>query len=154
MIKDYEDLKDVNVQLEKMGYNIGVRLVDEFAAKSGIHRCQKFKDTAEAIAKIGFKMFLGINVDVKQWNGGETSCHLVFNENPLADFAELPREMADSLWYSNMLCGILRGALEMVQMRVNVVFLSDSLRGDDTTEIRLEYKGTIEETMIDDYKDD
>ncbi|KAF6260821.1 NO signaling/Golgi transport ligand-binding domain-containing protein [Scenedesmus sp. NREL 46B-D3] len=34
LIADFEDLDEVNKQLEKMGYNIGVRLVDEFLAKS------------------------------------------------------------------------------------------------------------------------
>jgi hypothetical protein len=40
----------------------------------------------------------------------------VFEENPLADFVELPDDgrAQDELWYSNILCGVLRGALEMV----------------------------------------
>lgn len=40
----------------------------------------------------------------------------MFEENPLADFVELPDDgkAQDELWYSNILCGILRGALEMV----------------------------------------
>lgn len=40
---------------------------------------------------------------------------LTFEENPLADFVELPEEALEGgLWYSNVLCGVLRGALEMV----------------------------------------
>ena len=35
VIKDFEDITEVNKQLEKMGYNIGCRLIDEFLAKSG-----------------------------------------------------------------------------------------------------------------------
>ena len=34
------------------GYNIGVRLIDEFLAKSNISRCVDFKETAEVIAKV------------------------------------------------------------------------------------------------------
>jgi len=34
------------------GYNIGIRLIDEFLAKSGVSRCVDFKETAEMIAKV------------------------------------------------------------------------------------------------------
>ena len=30
ILKDYESVDDVNKQLEKMGHNIGVRLVEDF----------------------------------------------------------------------------------------------------------------------------
>lgn len=36
LLLDYEDVADVNAQLDTMGYNIGVRLVDDFLAKSKI----------------------------------------------------------------------------------------------------------------------
>jgi hypothetical protein len=40
---------------------------------------------------------------------------LTFDENPLAEFVELPEEALEGgLWFSNVLCGVLRGALEMV----------------------------------------
>lgn len=40
---------------------------------------------------------------------------LTLDENPLAEFVELPEAAIESgLWYSNVLCGVLRGALEMV----------------------------------------
>ena len=47
-----------------MGYNIGIRIVDEFLAKGNITRCNNFRETAEMIGKVAFKMFLGINVEV------------------------------------------------------------------------------------------
>lgn len=40
-----------NFRLEKMGYNIGLRLIDEFLAKSGVNACQDFRDTCDVIAK-------------------------------------------------------------------------------------------------------
>jgi trafficking protein particle complex subunit 3 len=45
---------------------------------------------------------------------------LLLEENPLADFVELPDDgrAQDELWFSNILCGILRGALEMVSHKL------------------------------------
>eukprot|EP01031_Cornospumella_fuschlensis_P026230 gene26230-31687_t len=45
LIKDYEQPAAINEQLEKMGYNIGIRLVDEFLAKSNVNNCSNFRDT-------------------------------------------------------------------------------------------------------------
>lgn len=40
---------------------------------------------------------------------------LTLDDNPLAEFVELPDKALNAgLWYSNVLCGVLRGALEMV----------------------------------------
>lgn len=40
---------------------------------------------------------------------------LTFDDNPLAEFVELPEEALEGgLWFSNVLCGVIRGALEMV----------------------------------------
>ena len=45
----------------------------------------------------------------------DKSFSLVFDENPLADFVELPEDGPyEKIWYSNVLCGVIRGALEMV----------------------------------------
>ena len=35
LIRDHEDISAVNSELEKMGYNIGQRLIDEYLAKVG-----------------------------------------------------------------------------------------------------------------------
>ncbi|MCH82103.1 trafficking protein particle complex subunit 3-like, partial [Trifolium medium] len=34
------------------GYNIGIRLIDEFLAKSNVSRCVDFRETADVIAKV------------------------------------------------------------------------------------------------------
>lgn len=48
-------------------------------------------------------------------NAAGSSFTLTLDENPLAEFVELPEEALEGgLWFSNVLCGVLRGALEMV----------------------------------------
>jgi hypothetical protein len=50
---DYEsDYVEVNRQLDKMGYNIGQRLIEDYFAKSGAAACSNFRDTAEAISRV------------------------------------------------------------------------------------------------------
>lgn len=34
------------------GYNIGIRLIEDFLARSNVGRCQDFKETGEIIAKV------------------------------------------------------------------------------------------------------
>ena len=56
LIQDYEDYAEVNKQLEKMGYNIGTRLIEDFLARSNLGRCGDFKETGEVIAKVAFSL--------------------------------------------------------------------------------------------------
>lgn len=67
-------------------------------------------------AQIGFKVFLNITPAVTNWTTDGKQFSLIFEENPLADFVELPDDgrAQNELWYSNLLCGVLRGSLEMV----------------------------------------
>ncbi|KAF5461061.1 hypothetical protein F2P56_020887 [Juglans regia] len=55
LLTDLEEVEEVNKQLDQMGYNIGIRLVDEFLAKSNVSRCIDFKETADVIAKVSMK---------------------------------------------------------------------------------------------------
>lgn len=58
-------------------------------------------------------MYLGIQPTVTNWSPNGDEFSLVFDTNPLTEFVELP-ETHSNLDYSNVLCGALRGALEMV----------------------------------------
>ena len=50
----------MNKQLDKMGYNIGVRMIEDFLAHTpSAKRCTQFEEVADVICKQGFRMFLG-----------------------------------------------------------------------------------------------
>ena len=49
---------------------------------------------------------------------------------------ELPEQLS-SLKYSTLMCGVIRGALEMVNVEVECWCVRDAARGDDATELRL-----------------
>lgn len=84
--------------------------------------------------QVGFKSFLNITPTVThnapvpvaasptgtatpQTTSSGASFSLTLDENPLAEFVELPEEALEGgLWFSNVLCGVIRGALEMVRI--------------------------------------
>lgn len=148
LIKEIENLSEVNKMLESMGYNIGIRLIDDFLSKNDVS-CEEVSDTAEVIAKIGFKVYLGITCDVGNWSDDKKSFSLILNENPMTDYVEL-REDYRELSYCNLICGVIRGALEMVKFKAKVDIVKDILRGDECTEIRV----NVLEKKNDEYQPD
>ena len=94
-------------------------------------------------------MFLGVSADVAHFDSDGKAFSLMLPENPLSDFVILPIQY-QKLWYSNVLCGVIRGALDMMNMKVNVFFKKDVLRGHDTNEIRVELKEIVKDRYEDD----
>lgn len=74
-------------------------------------------------------MFLGVRGKVQdyQQKEGITSFLLVFSENPLNDFVQLPKEY-EELHYSNLICGVIRGALNQIQIEAVCTFEQDGLK--------------------------
>lgn len=50
---------------------------------------------------------------VTNWNQRNDEFSLILEQNPLTDFVELPEDHPNLL-FSNIICGVVRGALEMV----------------------------------------
>lgn len=59
LCKDYDNnYGEVNDQLDKMGYNIGLRLIEDYLAKSNtMKRCANFRETADMISKVSYSLF-------------------------------------------------------------------------------------------------
>ncbi|KAG6935745.1 trafficking protein particle complex 3 like [Chelydra serpentina] len=52
MCKDYEKDEDVNKYLDRMGYDIGIRLVEDFLARSAVRKCRSYSETVDVIAQV------------------------------------------------------------------------------------------------------
>jgi hypothetical protein len=161
-----------------MGYSIGTRILDEFLARTmketsaggggegQVGACKGFMEIGEVIARLGFRIFLGIGCSFKansvvsgNSNNGQQqqqpSFTLSLPQNPLSMFIELPSTL-EGLCYSNILCGVLRGAFMAAGYKVEAVFVSDSLLGEeegDVIEVRL-VEGIRGGGVGDDFKDE
>lgn len=129
---------EINKQLDSMGYNIGVRLIEDFLAKSSNTRCRNSQDIAEKI-QLAFQLYLSVTPKIDNWSEKNNEFSVILNQNPLTEFVELPDTM-QNMSYLNILPGVIRGALEMVSVSSNVYITRDQLRGDDDTEIRVELR--------------
>ena len=63
-------------------------------------------------------MYLGITPVVTNWSATGDEFSLLLENNPLIEFVELP-EGHSNLNYSCLLCGVLKGALEMVIITID-----------------------------------
>ncbi|KAK1745651.1 trafficking protein particle complex subunit 3 [Skeletonema marinoi] len=166
LVRDYEDPIEVNAQLDRIGHSIGVRCVDEFLSKADVAgmglstQCNNLRDTAEVVAKVGFKMFLGVTAEVGGFSQDQRSFSVYLQDNPLSTFVELPSESAQGgddlrrLKYSQILCGVIRGALEQVNLKVECSIVRDTLKGDEVNEIRVDLKEVLADGAGDDYKEE
>lgn len=124
ILRDFENVDDVNKQLERIGYNMGVRLIEDFLSRTAATRCLDMRETADKI-QMAFRMYLNVQPSISNWTAANDEFSLVFDNNPLAEFVELPSDITN-LRYSNILCGCIRGALEMVQLEVQSWFVQVS----------------------------
>lgn len=121
MLRDIENIEDVNKQLERIGYNMGMRLIEDFLARTSATRCLEMRETADRIQH-GFRIYLNVQPTITNWSPASDEFSLQFETNPLTEFVELSPDLTN-LRYSSIICGCIRGALEMVQLEVQCWFV-------------------------------
>lgn len=149
----------VHQRLDKLGYHMGTRLVDDFYARcltqspltvSLEQPCKNLKEAMTVISKVACKMYFGISAKLSDWKEDETQVTLSLEKAQnaliqdigivfpaLCDILENSNEK-DDFYYCQMYCGLLRGALEMVQIPVTCQLLKSDQPG--TMEIRISLK--------------
>jgi trafficking protein particle complex subunit 3 len=177
LIRDLEKTDKIQEELDRMGHSMGIRCVEEFLAKAGgdvISNTSNnsFADTAD-LMKMAIKMFLGVSaIDYTPPDGNTTNTTTAGNatggsgsgnssnqysiflpENPLAIFVELPEDRLD-LEYSQLLCGLVRGMLEMLQFDVSCQMVQSQLKGDDVNEIRVQLQQVLQEGAGEEYQEE
>lgn len=140
--------------MDLIGYKIGQRLIEEYFAKTQFQDvCQTFRETADAIARIGLKIFLGITADVtgliKDSKNELIQYSLTFREYPLMDYVDLPLQYKNELWYGNVIPGVIRGCLDVVLYRCSCQFVKCMLKGDEVNEIVVVLKEKTVEKPLD-----
>ena len=148
LTKDIKDINELNKKIELIGYDIGKRLVDDLIddLPRNLDQSDQNKLMEKLITHIA-QHYLGIIGNYNQ--AGEKEFHLKFSQNPISLFVELP-ESLDGLCYSNIICGTMRGMLEVSGFEVKCEFAKDKMKGDDINDMKIELVKYIEERFIDD----
>ena len=147
LTKDIKDINELNTKIELIGYDIGKRLVDDLIDDfQRVDQSDQNKLMEKLICQLA-QHYLGIIGNYNQV--GENEFHLKFNQNPISLYVELP-ESLEGLCYSNIICGIMRGMLEITGFEVKCEFIKDKMKGDDINDIKITLVKYIEERFIDD----
>jgi hypothetical protein len=183
LVRDLESADEIQQQLDTMGHSIGIRCIEELLAKlmmepntsGGVSSSPNFVESAELV-KLTFRMFLGVVAETAPVSDKpEAAYTCTFAENPLALFVELPAPddagAANSgpltsggnanangnggrLEYSQLLCGIMRGVLEMLQFDVTCRMTASTLFGDDTNTMLVELQQVLQQGAGEDYQEE
>ena len=147
LTKDIKDINELNTKIELIGYDIGKRLVDDLIDDfQRVDQSDQNKLMEKLICQLA-QYYLGIIGNYSQT--GEKEFHLIFTENPISLYVELP-ESLEGLCYSNVICGIMRGMLEICGYEVKCEFVKDKIKGDDNNDMKITLVKYIEERFIDD----
>ena len=133
LTKDIKDINELNTKIELIGYDIGKRLIDDLIDDypRGLDPSDQNKLMEKLICQLA-QYYLGIIGNYSQT--GENEFHLKFTE----------------LCYSNIICGIMRGMLEISGFEVKCELVKDKMKGDDINDMKIALVKYIEERFIDD----
>ena len=148
LTKDIKDINELNTKIESIGYEMGKRLVDDLI--DDFPRGQDLSDQNKLIEKLINQIaqyYLGIMGNYNQVSDKEF--HLFFQENPISFYVELPESLSN-LCYSNIICGIIRGALEISGFEVKCEFVKDKMKGDEINDLKITLVKIIQEIFVDD----
>ncbi|CAA80133.1 Trafficking protein particle complex subunit 3 homolog [Caenorhabditis elegans] len=145
MLKDYEDPKDVTIQLDKMGFNMGTRLADDFLAKNAnVPRCVDTRQIADVLCRNAIPCYLGISATASSWTSGDREFTITLEANPLTELVQVPAHLVSAgLSYSQLIAGAIRGALEAVHFKV---YASATDTGANT-EIRIRFDQVLKDSL-------
>jgi hypothetical protein len=149
LVKDFNnDFNQINKQTEQIGYNIGLRLINDIIA-SQIERNldSSNPNLLSTLLTCTLSNFLGLTGELKKVN--EKEFHYLFSENSLALYVEIPENLK-GLIYTNIINGVLRGVCEIANFKIESKFIKDKLNGDDINEIQINLIEIIEERFVDD----
>lgn len=146
------DCGRINELLDKMGHSMGTRLIDDFLIRSGLTgwsgRCQDAKEMAEVISRVAFRMYLNITPTIKDWSADQREFTIQLDEWPLIEYAELPKGAREGgLWFGQVAAGMIRGAMEMIGVAVEVQCIRCALHGHETNEMRVRVIKKLEAEM-------
>lgn len=146
LVNDLESTQKVNEVLKSFGYNVGIRLIDEFLAKSEKPPATNFKALITAFCGAGFAMFFGEAATLEDCSGEDNCFYASISngKNPLIEFVMLPPEL-DDLDFNIFYCGLIIGAMEMIGYSCDVEVIEDPLHGADKTVLKISLKEFIQE---------
>ncbi|KAL0231987.1 hypothetical protein PCE1_002983 [Barthelona sp. PCE] len=132
-------IEDVNAKLLEIGQNMGLRIVDDFLSHIVFERCSSFTETCQILVGSGFMYFFGVSGTILSWNEENSQCVFLLKHNLLNNFVEIPAHL-EGLKYNNMLCGVIKGALNAINFKVKVEEVESTVYGanDDVFSISLE----------------
>lgn len=94
-------------------------------------------------------MFLNVTPTVTNWNQDGTEFSLICDEAIFGDNLEIPDYLSKGgLQYHSLLAGIIKGALEMIQIRVDCsIARCPLLSGAGPVEVRIKFLKLMEDEI-------